>query len=68
MSSCKHGGRDVPAKPRKVEQATIRKLAEKCGEPPWVLEVPDLESLPEEATQFVDELCWRGVRYRRAND
>lgn len=33
------------------------------GKPPWTLTVPDTELIPEESTELVGVLEWRGQRY-----
>ena len=68
MSDCRNGGRGTYAVPKPVEQATQRRLARMNGEPPWELVVPDWDVLPDEATQFVDVLVWRGVRFVRVRE
>jgi len=68
MSDCRNGGRSAYAVPKPVERATLRRLASMNGEPPWELVVPDWDVLPDEATQFVDVLVWRGVRFARVKE
>lgn len=47
------------------EQPTVKRLAEKLDGPPWMIDAPDFGGLPEEATDLVVAIKWRGRWFLR---
>lgn len=47
------------------EKPTLKRLHAQHGEPPWTVELPDIDALPDEAVQFVSAVTWHGMRFER---
>lgn len=47
------------------EKPTLKRLAELNGEPPWTLDIPYPDILPEEAIGLIGSVRMNGVVFRR---
>ena len=48
------------------KRPTLRRLTQLYGEPPWQLVITDeFGIIPQEATELVGSLVWRGVEFKK---
>ena len=52
----KHADGSITYKPKQMPLTNL-------GKPPWTLDMPDNELVPQELTDFVGVITWRGRRY-----